>query len=465
MDQYHLAIQKINEGYYQEAIDLLTELGDYQDSLTYIEDANNWIDFEDAKRLCDLEKYDMARDIFVKLATAEGFEGAECAKKYVIEIDAIKDEIEREQQALEQEQKEIEAKKKLYGEAIQYYRDENYVQALSAFRILGDYEDSSELAEMCNRAVKILMLSTTLSAGINASAGVTEAKEVAFSGETVLTPSDVEGWSDIISISVMGSLVIGLKIDGTVVVGGEVSGYRIDTSTWDDIIAVATGDLYVVGLRENGTLVAQGHNGDGQVNVSEWNNIVSIASGWRHTVGLDANGNVHITGISSEIQMQEISKNKKAWSDIIAISAGGSTTSGYGDSGHTVALRRDGTVVAVGDNDQGQCNVDSEKWPEWTNIVSISAGAFHTVGLRADGTVVTTQTGEVDPEDKEIFEEISKWEDIVAVAAGYGFTLGLKSDGSVVSVGYYLDGQRNTDDWDKVVYREEWNLISTDIIS
>ena len=50
---------------------------------------------------------------------------------------------------------------------------------------------------------------------------------------------------------------------------------------------------------------------------------------------------------------------------------------------HTVALKQDGTVVAVGDNKYGQCNIDG-----WSNIVSIAAGSYHTVGLKADGTVV-----------------------------------------------------------------------------
>ena len=62
------------------------------------------------------------------------------------------------------------------------------------------------------------------------------------------------------------------------------------------------------------------------------------------------------------------------WTDIVAISAGYS---------HTVGLKSDGTVVAVGKNADGQCNVS-----EWTDIVAISAGSIHTVGLKSDGTVV-----------------------------------------------------------------------------
>jgi hypothetical protein len=50
---------------------------------------------------------------------------------------------------------------------------------------------------------------------------------------------------------------------------------------------------------------------------------------------------------------------------------------------HTVGLKSDGTVVAVGHNDEGQCDVGG-----WTDIVQIAAGDSHTVGLKSDGTVV-----------------------------------------------------------------------------
>jgi alpha-tubulin suppressor-like RCC1 family protein len=48
-----------------------------------------------------------------------------------------------------------------------------------------------------------------------------------------------------------------------------------------------------------------------------------------------------------------------------------------------VGLKADGTVVAVGRNDNGQCDVTG-----WTGIVQVSAGDSHTVGLKYDGTVV-----------------------------------------------------------------------------
>ena len=52
---------------------------------------------------------------------------------------------------------------------------------------------------------------------------------------------------------------------------------------------------------------------------------------------------------------------------------------------HTVGLKADGTVVAAGWNDYGQCEVG-----DWTDITQVAAGCYHTVALKSDGTVVST---------------------------------------------------------------------------
>ena len=46
-------------------------------------------------------------------------------------------------------------------------------------------------------------------------------------------------------------------------------------------------------------------------------------------------------------------------------------------------LKTDKTVVAVGTNDYGQCDVG-----DWTDIIQVATGGRHTVGLKSDGTVV-----------------------------------------------------------------------------
>lgn len=68
------------------------------------------------------------------------------------------------------------------------------------------------------------------------------------------------------------------------------------------------------------------------------------------------------------------------WEDIAEISAG---------YRHTIALKNDGTVVAIGNNEFGQCNVK-----DWKDIAAVSAGYRHTAGLKKDGTVVVIGNNE-----------------------------------------------------------------------
>ena len=151
----------------------------------------------------------------------------------------------------------------------------------------------------------------------------------------------------------------------------------------------------------------------------------TVAAGIWHTVGLKANGTVVAMGYNDYGQC-----DVDDWTDIVAIFAG---------PFHTVGLKADGTVVAVGDNTDGQCEVS-----DWRDIVAISAGYGHTVGLKADGTVVAV--GYYNYDQCEVFD----WRDIVAISAGSVHTVGLKADGTVVAVGYNTDGRCNVSDWTNV---------------
>ena len=144
-------------------------------------------------------------------------------------------------------------------------------------------------------------------------------------------------------------------------------------------------------------------------------------------MGLKADGTVVAVG-SNSYGLCDVS----SWQDIVQVSAGNS---------HTVGLKADGTVVAVGFNCGGSCDVSS-----WQDIVQVSAGDDHTVGLKADGTVVATEyIGK-----RELYHgqcEVSDWRDIVQVSAGSYHTVGLKSDGTVVAVGLNDDTQRDINGW------------------
>ena len=151
-----------------------------------------------------------------------------------------------------------------------------------------------------------------------------------------------------------------------------------------------------------------------------------IAAGSKHIVGLKDDGTVVAVGDNYYGEC-DVSN----WKDIVAVSAGVS---------YTVGLKSDGRVVAAGYSKYGQCDVSN-----WKDIVAISAGDYHTVGLKNDGTVVAVginNDGRCD---------VSEWKDIVAVSAGTHNTVGLKSDGTVVAVGNNDKGQCEVQNWNSVI--------------
>ena len=179
-----------------------------------------------------------------------------------------------------------------------------------------------------------------------------------------------------------------------------------------------------------GAAIAFGQAGDyrdaKQQSMDLWNTFAvreTVGAGNSHTVGLKSDGTVVAVGYNYG--------DVSGWADIVAISAGNS---------HTVGLKSDGTVVAVGNNRDGQCDVSG-----WKNIVAISAGEYHTVGLKSDGTVVAVgynYNGRCD---------VSGWADIVAISAGNSHTVGLEADGTVVAVGYNMFGQCEVNGWENIV--------------
>jgi len=111
--------------------------------------------------------------------------------------------------------------------------------------------------------------------------------------------------------------------------------------------------------------------------------------------------------------------------DVIAIAAG---------SRHSLALKRDGTVIAWGDTEDGATNVPGDL----TGVVTIGAGSYanHSLAVRADGSVVAwggNTHGEC--------AVPAGLTGVIAVCGGKEHSLALKADGSVVAWGENVAGQ------------------------
>jgi uncharacterized repeat protein (TIGR02543 family) len=183
-----------------------------------------------------------------------------------------------------------------------------------------------------------------------------------------------------------------------------------------------TGDVSTIGnVNAAATIITT--NGDYEITANFEEVHFMVAAGSMHTVGLKSDGTVVAVGYNTWGQC-----NFAGWTNIWWVGAG---------YDHTVGLMADGTVVAVGHNDHGQLDVGN-----WTGIVQVAVGAWHTVGVKSDGTVVAVGVN---------FDgqcNVGNWTDIIRVSGrGDHTTVGLKSDGTVVAVGQNGEGQCNVGNW------------------
>ncbi len=150
-------------------------------------------------------------------------------------------------------------------------------------------------------------------------------------------------------------------------------------------------------------------------------NAAAIAAGGYHSLALKQDGTVVAWGDNSDGQTNVPS----GLSNVIAVAAGG-----Y----HSLALKQDGTVAAWGNNGSGQTNVPSGL----SNVIAIAAGYFHSLALDQDGTVVAW--GDNSYGQASVPADLSGG-GVVAIAAGASHTLALEQDGTVVAWGDNTYGQ------------------------
>lgn len=465
--RYDCATEYLRNKEYDNAISILALLTNYKDSDQLLQDAIQGKEYSEAVGLFNNNKFKEAMDKFEEIDGFEDSRDWQLKAKYYYALELFDSGDYNNAKRLFQElvdykdSKQYSAKcdlhliedsrKIVYEEACLNFLNENYEDALIDFVSLEDYEDSERYAEECRKILRRQNKLKEISAGIQYTLAITDKGNVKTTGFNNECQSEVDQWTDIISISGFDVITIGLKKDKTVVTTGYVDGYSIDTSNWEDIIDVSAGPRHIVGLTGKGRVVGQGQNTDGQLDVGGWRGIVDVATGWKNTVGLTRDGQVYVAGHDSQELEEEIRLNEDKWRDVIAIAAnGGGSNRKCRGKGHIVGLKKDGTVVAVGDNTYKQLEVES-----WEDIIEIAAGDWYTVGLKSDGTVLIT--GENSPGNQYIDEEIYGWKDIQSIAAGFGQTVGITKDGQVVAIGFNEEDKRDgVANWENIRVKESY---------
>ena len=420
---YNKAVKLMDAGQYSDAISAFQKLDGWKDSQQKINDCSDLIakdnQYNDAVALMNSGELNGALALFLNLGDYR--DSAQLAANCQTLIDmAVK-----------------------YETACAYMEEGKYAAAITLFTELGDYKDSAEKLALCQQEM-------ATEQAYNEAVALMEAGKYA---EALAKFQSISGYKDSdtkanecsaqISAEDQYQKAVTLmnqgKYEQAITAFKVINGYKDSASKITQCQTVITDRDYqaAVALEQQGktaeAAMAFGKLGDYRDarvrSFALWDTIAhreTVSAGSWHTVGLKADGTVVAVGLDEDGQ-----RNVTGWRDIVAISAG---------QFHTVGLKADGTVVAVGLNDYGQCNVT-----DWTDIVAISAGNSHTVGLKANGTVVAVGyngSGQCN---------VTGWRDIVAISAGSSHTVGLKADGTVVAVGSNSYGRCDVTGWRDIV--------------
>lgn len=383
---YLMAEELLEEKKYAEASEAFTKAGEYSDA---------------AKRVGE-PYYTQAEALLAEGKWLEAVDAFTLAGKY-------RDAKERMQQ-------------QYYAHAEERLKEKKYAEASEFFKNAGAYSDA---AERVNEPYYV-----------QAEELLAEKKyaEASKAFKNAGAYSDAAGFQDALKrayqvqydflykgrMSTTENHSVGVMADGTVVASGKNPDGQCNVQQWSKMLAVSAAAKHTVGLRSDGVVAAVGRDEEFQCRVNEAASVVAISVEEEYSVLLRTSGKIGFTGTCNTLIFDALPKME----NMVAISA---------EDGHFVGLKSDGTVVAVGKNNYGQCDVE-----DWRDIVEIATGKNHTVGLKADGTV------EITGSSKESHSEVGKWRDIVSVAARDSQTIGLKADGTVV-VGLYGLGDETND--------------------
>ena len=190
------------------------------------------------------------------------------------------------------------------------------------------------------------------------------------------------------------------------------------------------------------------------IQVNGLSEVTAIAGGNVHTVALKSDGTVWALGANWNGQLGDGTYTNSTTP--LQVSSLSGVTAIAGGQQHTVALKSDGTVWAWGNNSYGQLGdgtTTSSATPVQVSglsgVTAIACGYLHTVALKSDGTVWTWghnygQLGDGTTTNRSAPVQASGLSGVTAIAAGKYHTVALKSNGTVWTWG--------NNDWGQLGY-------------
>ncbi len=299
---------------------------------------------------------------------------------------------------------------------------------------------------------------------------------------TAHLPSAARHWRHLVWVAVSVRGIIAITAKGRLLSTHKADRFQVDQLA-KEMVSCAAGTHHMAVLCRSGEVVAVGHNDFGQCATARWGRLFEnyetfvshrandalrkentekqyqkrlceatrfrrrLSCGERLAACILADGQVNVTAGLRRV---------KGWRDVCALSCG---------TAHLLALHKDGTVSADGNNVGGCCRVS-----DWKGVTAVVAGKYHSLGLCEDGRVLfagwnvhgqgnvsewakirllrSTDTytvgvavdgkiyasGDQLPFDPQTLDA-TEWSDLLDLAVSKYHMVGLRKDGRVVAVG------------------------------
>jgi len=197
-----------------------------------------------------------------------------------------------------------------------------------------------------------------------------------------------------------------------------------DYETWNNVVSIS-GNYYPVGLKNDGTCVYEketylGKNMGSQLD--QWKNISYINYNGFDCLGVTTFGKI-VKASGDSFEFGKVDRNKviSTWTDLISTSLGGFNV--------IFGLTKYGNVLLVGNNKGTVGESFFKNIPYWNSIIQIASGQKHCLGLKYDGTVVAAGINEYGECD------VTSWRDIVHIEVQDDISFGVRKDGKILVAG------------------------------